>query len=104
MDKAVKEKWITALRSGEFKQAKGALKEATDEGAKYCCLGVLATIQGVDPYSVQSKEGEYLSEEFGKELGLDFDVQQKLARMNDGTFNRSSHSFSQIADYIKEQL
>jgi len=36
-------KWVTALRSGEFKQGKSLLKTGNDE---YCCLGVLSHIQG----------------------------------------------------------
>lgn len=42
-NKAIKEefvKWIQALRSGEFNQAKGALE--TDNG--YCCMGVACEI------------------------------------------------------------
>jgi hypothetical protein len=42
----IKEKWLAALRSGEYKQGKGYLKEidgATGE-ARYCCLGVLCDL------------------------------------------------------------
>lgn len=34
-----KDKWLNALRSGEYKQGKNALFEREDE--TYCCLGVL---------------------------------------------------------------
>ena len=52
MDKEVKELWLTALRSGEYQQAKGALRRKDDDefGTGYCCLGVLCDIaakQGV---------------------------------------------------------
>jgi hypothetical protein len=40
MDPAVKEKWIEALRSGDYEQGKGALSIA----GTYCCLGVLCEI------------------------------------------------------------
>lgn len=40
MRKAVKEKWLKALRSGGYKQTQGCLK---DENG-YCCLGVLCDI------------------------------------------------------------
>jgi hypothetical protein len=36
----VKKEWVAALRSGEFEQAKGSLKD--DDG--YCCLGVLCEL------------------------------------------------------------
>lgn len=36
-----KEEWLTALRSGEYKQAYGSLCRVDDEGNKsFCCLGV----------------------------------------------------------------
>jgi hypothetical protein len=37
MPKETLQKWLTALRSGEYKQATGAL----ENGGGYCCLGVL---------------------------------------------------------------
>lgn len=40
MNPEVKEKWVAALESGEYKQGKQALK--TVEG--FCCLGVLCDI------------------------------------------------------------
>lgn len=38
MPQAVKERWISALRSGKYKQGKGSL---LDDTGGYCCLGVL---------------------------------------------------------------
>jgi hypothetical protein len=40
MDDVVKAKWIAALRSGEYQQAKGVLNST----AGMCCLGVLCDI------------------------------------------------------------
>lgn len=40
MNPEIKDKWLSALRSGEYKQTDGSLK--TPEG--YCCLGVLCDI------------------------------------------------------------
>ena len=40
MKKDVMEKWVTALRSGEYKQGTATLKE----DSTYCCLGVLCEI------------------------------------------------------------
>lgn len=36
------DKWLAALRSGEYQQG----KEALCEDGKYCCLGVLSKLQG----------------------------------------------------------
>lgn len=36
--------WISALRSGRFKQGRGALKVVQDGVAEHCCLGVLCEL------------------------------------------------------------
>lgn len=41
MNKEWKEKWLTALRSGKYKQGKYVLRNNDDE---YCCLGVLCDV------------------------------------------------------------
>ena len=38
------QKWIKALRSGEFKQTKGTLTKVEDGGNAHCCLGVACQI------------------------------------------------------------
>ena len=52
MDKKIKERWVAALRSGEYKQGKGQLVTPDDSGElTYCCLGVLCDLaikDGVD--------------------------------------------------------
>ncbi len=42
-------KWLTALRSGEYDQATGKLRELNDNGdvVGYCCLGVACEISGL---------------------------------------------------------
>lgn len=40
MKQEIKEKWLCALRSGEYKQTKGILKNDNS----FCCLGVLSDI------------------------------------------------------------
>lgn len=40
-------KWVKALRSGKYKQGTGYLRgNSHTEGYSYCCLGVLAEIEG----------------------------------------------------------
>ena len=43
MTEAIAMKWVSALRSGKYKQTKGALKD--EHG--FCCLGVLHEVMGV---------------------------------------------------------
>lgn len=40
MNKKIKQKWVAALRSGDYKQGIGRLRL----GDKFCCLGVLCDI------------------------------------------------------------
>jgi hypothetical protein len=44
MNKEVKEKWLEALRSGEYEQGRERLRS----GDKFCCLGVLCEIYRKD--------------------------------------------------------
>lgn len=45
MNSAVKEKWLAALRSGRYKQGRGALAQHDDDGDMlFCCLGVLCDL------------------------------------------------------------
>ena len=49
MPAALKQHWIDALRSGDFKQGKNALRKEKDGEIRYCCLGVLVEIaEGFD--------------------------------------------------------
>ena len=41
MNARIKRKWVTALRSGKYKQGRWHLR---DEGGGYCCLGVLCDL------------------------------------------------------------
>jgi len=108
MNPQVKQKWIDALRSGEYEQAKFTLK--CEYG--YCCLGVLTDlyIQENDlEWVYDNKSNNY---EFdGNEGSLcnyvikwsdfpDGKVEEELIKMNDTTLK----TFSEIADYIEENL
>jgi hypothetical protein len=98
MDKKLKTKWVKALRSGKFDQNnKGYLHHAKTR--TYCCLGVLRSV--AEPGSDESfcGEGHFLSEEQESRFGLNFDVQEGLAEMND-----DGVPFEVIAGFINEAL
>lgn len=104
MDAELKRKWVEALRSGEFKQGKGRLYRMADD--TYCCLGVLAHLQGatfnksLDVFfdGQRLRDGGLLARELC--AGLTEDQIDRLAlRMND-----CGRSFSEIADYIEREL
>lgn len=89
-----KEKWVAALRSGEFKQGRGALYK----NGKYCCLGVADKIEGYEPDARDSilKHHENVPEI----IRGDTELTARLATMND----EGGKSFSEIADYIEQNL
>ena len=60
MNSKVKQKWLDALRSGEYQQGDGCLYN----GSRYCCLGVLTDlyIQEFDDKEWEPLDLEYSSE------------------------------------------
>ena len=52
MDPEVKAKWVAALRSGDYRQAKGQLYD----GNGYCCLGVLCEVLGQEKRFVEDED------------------------------------------------
>ena len=44
MNEGIKADWLTALRSGEYKQGRDFLKYQDGESTSYCCLGVLCEL------------------------------------------------------------
>ena len=106
MKRAIKQKWIAALRGGLFKQGKGRLRNGENE---CCCLGVLCDI--VDPkgwsnFKAEFNEYDYRNRwsypppVFLNHVGLT-DVQiGELGKLNDD----EGRSFIEIADYIEKNL
>jgi hypothetical protein len=100
MTPEMKGKWIDALRSGKYKQTVGGLKDA--EG--YCCLGVLASINGHEPNidglcdigeEYADTEG-LLPEVLADRFGISHDWMDFYAGENDG-----GHTFLEIADDLE---
>lgn len=114
MDAKLKVKWLKALRSGRYKQGDSYLKN----DGKFCCLGVLAQIQGakwVANAPVIGGEIASPADTNATELwprfagGLRKKTQDVLAAMNDGAGRygaegKGSWSFKQIAAYIEKRL
>ena len=113
MEKALKEKWIEALRSGKYKQGRDVLRSSDD---RFCCLGVLCDISGQGQWEGESSEAGYyyyerngqpaefeginlpsFVEHFANIEGEDQDV---LTGMNDD----DRLSFNEIADWIEANI
>jgi hypothetical protein len=110
MNKEIKEKWIAALRSGNYKQGIRRLRTINDE---YCCLGVLcdimeipATISNRDFDSCYGYDGEVsvLPKSITLKTGVDThgrfrnddDKEELLTKLND-----EGKNFKEIADVIE---
>ncbi len=107
MDAELKTKWVTALRSGEYKQGKARLRTQGDE---FCCLGVLCEILAPSRWTLMDEGSPHrywqhgIGESFpddvaNEEAGLDVKEGEYLANMND-----TGSSFAEIADYIDQNL
>ena len=105
MNTELKQKWVDALRSGDYIQDNGQLKSKTG----YCCLGVLAEIAGLTIKNGGICLLEDDREDYNKRndiyptLGEIIVVEgacNTLYQMND---NRGK-SFKEIADYIETNL
>jgi hypothetical protein len=107
MTPELKEKWLQALRSGEYTKGKGALRSTTKSGTCYCCLGVLADVVDHDAWrDDQPWDGKTLGiwknqdislEKSCEEVGLDMANQNLLMHLND----TKNYTFEEIADHIE---
>ena len=99
MNGDLKQKWISALRSGEYKQARLCLFN----GEGYCCLGVLCKIAGrevpmhsMDPADDVKEKNEY----FWIDSIIGEGHRCNLVIKND----EMQRTFAEIADYIEAIL
>lgn len=119
LPKELTEKWLAALRSGNFAQGTQYLARynAADKEMQYCCLGVLGVICGcVIPQEAGVLDGD--DEHAVRNLGSVPEVLTGrsipgtlvgiLTVMNDGSDGGSSsnrsHSFAEIANWIEENV
>lgn len=102
----VKEKWLAALRSGEYKQGTGCLRRENE----YCCLGVLCDLHAKETngkwerpnrYSYLGATGLLPGEVCNWANGGPFmnPSEYSLVDLND-----HGKSFKEIADFIEEKL
>lgn len=101
MDRAIKKRWLRALRSGRYKQGENYLFNS-DSGA-FCCLGVLCAIQRFPIRKAKRMMTSKLPEE-RLYAGLKFRDCETLANMNDGRGDGAPKSFKEIAIYIEKHF
>jgi hypothetical protein len=105
----LKDKWITALRSGEYKQGTGSLYDKVNDA--YCCMGVLGCVSNDikgetrTPGLLTGRNNGYhvLITEFANRDGISVRI---LIDMNDGDnpSNPKKYTFAEIADYLEENI
>lgn len=114
MNKVIKERWVTALRSGRYKQGFGAFCAPNVQDAPmYCCLGVLARILGAQPQAMINDDhrfyldGEVFDSCDGRfpvallrKLGLPDKMQDSLIKCNDSY----CWDFEAIAEKIENEV
>lgn len=108
MPKELGNKWLRALRSGEYKQCQGRLSK--DEG--FCCLGVLESVVDGRVEDEGLPSMDWLREhkvEFLTMSGVPSRVPDVIPREksfwdNIANINDSGKSFSDIADIIEANM
>lgn len=103
MDKELKAKWTSALRSRKWKQGRKRFVTRSEGGNRFCCLGVLGRMRGVTIKQLRACNTDLFVP------GLATDVIPEgalivLTKMNDGTDGYKKHNFRQIADWIDANL
>ena len=111
MNPEIKAEWLTALRSGAYKQCKGALNR--NDG--YCCLGVLADVidkKDIRPIwhwgRTRDHDGDRsfgssvtnLPDNLAEYLGMTIMERSTLVDLND----KYEQTFDEIAKYIETRL
>lgn len=109
MNQEWKEKWVAALRSGEYKQTRHVLRNITPENEGFCCLGVLCDLWDNKAWDEVKGTGTRMSFQGWEEgiptpvrevVGLKLHHAQELVDMNDN----KGRSFGEIADHIEANL
>jgi hypothetical protein len=112
-----KAKWLTALRSGKYKQGHGALRCVNGQEITHCCLGVLGDLMNPNGWlrpkgdwnngnNVRGfkRQGhtatDYLPADLQDRAGLFHEDQEWLASLNDD----NGLTFDEIADRIEQDL
>ena len=106
--------WVDELRSGNYEQGEGKLRDSSDTRACFCCLGVLAESRNelnfdecFNPHGMPGNripQGGYLRvltrQDYSQEYYyLPQELQRKLANMND-----SKLMFREIADFLEKEF
>ncbi len=114
MKRAIAKQWVAALRSGQYKQGTGQLRQ----GDKFCCLGVLCNLHAQAHPGIAAAQRE-LDGYLGEDVFLPKQVQEWAGMKNDNGSGVSSplyqntslaelndygYTFTQIAKIIEDHI
>jgi hypothetical protein len=113
MKTELKNRWLVALRSADYRQGVGYLRQESSDGAAYCCIGVLCEVAGAEwsnggyksagttRYRPQFRgEVSWGSQLFAPSSLLSQSDQDILSKMND----EEGLNFNSIADWIENNV
>jgi hypothetical protein len=112
MNPQIKQKWVSALRSGDYQQTKGRLRKED----KFCCLGVLCDLYGKEnnvEWEINEDSGKYMFQNKGADLPFSVIEWSGIADSGPlgngqiGTLaalNDSGTTFNEIAYVIEKQF
>lgn len=105
----IKEQWVRALRSGDYKQGQGSLLD----GGRFCCLGVLADLAVEDGVGEWGERENYECDGL-PDIGSLPPAVQKWSGLRTNnpllgdahaiTLNDGGVTFEEIADLIEQRL
>lgn len=99
LDKGLKEKWIDALKSGEYRQGTFFLYNSNTDS--HCVLGVLCAVVGIDGYKGDDSTAAYAQL---RKL-LPNKIVKILKEKNDGmNRQRKVYTFKELATWIKKHV
>jgi hypothetical protein len=102
LPKEFAEKWIAALRSGEYKQGHSMLARQLVGGTCYCCLGIACVVSGyeydaiVGSWWIEADRHPLAPKEITGDGG-DNELVHNLHKMND----QYNSTFPEIAEWIE---
>ena len=110
MKKAIADKWVEALRNGEYEQTTGKLANA--ERTEHCCLGVLCELAIKEGLSMAVRLSVEMAYFNGEDVNLPAEVldwagmESALGSYPDGralvVLNDEGKPFEQIANVIEQ--
>lgn len=103
MKQKVRDEWCDALLGGKFLQGSSMLRDDDVVPPRYCCLGVLCEVLGVE-YDGRAGFPGPEKDEATPFAGLTDDQAATLASMNDGSFDVAAKGFREIAAWIEQNV